>query len=229
MLKYKRWMSVLGVLAMALVLIIPSVTYAASGPPTAGATSDGGRGFRGRGGGGSWGGGFTGEPVTAEQEAALSDFLLDEHHALATYQSVMAQFGEVEPFASIAQAEEMHIAALERVFSRYGLELPTVPSYDIPTFASQQEACEAAAQAEIDNAALYDSQTDLFTQQDILRVTSNLRNASLEHHLPAFQACADGETLPVGLGRGFGMMGGAGAQAPRGRRGNFGGVYAPTR
>ncbi len=223
MFKHKSWMNWIGVLVIALALVVPMATYAAGGPPTAVGSM---YGNGGRGSGGSWGGGFTGEPLTAEQEAALNDFLLDEHHALATYESVMAQFGEVEPFASIANAEEMHIAALERVFSRYGLELPPVPSYDVPTFDTVEDACSAAVQAEIDNAALYDSMTNLFTQQDILRVTGNLRNASLEHHLPAFQACADGETLPIGLGGGMGGM--RGPQASRGR-GNIGRPFSSTR
>lgn len=209
----KLWMGGL-LMAMVAALVVPTVALAAGGPPD------------GRGAGR---GGFmqqsafvvTGE-LDADEQAALTEFLIDEHHALATYEAVMAQFGEVQPFASIARAERQHIAALESVFTRYGVALPSIPSFDVPTFESAEDACAAAAQAEIDNAALYDRLMSTIDNPDVLRVAENLRNASLNHHLPAFEACAEGTYTP-GLqagprGRGgLGRMGGwSNSDAPRG-------------
>lgn len=200
----KKWSVLLVVLAV--VLVFPLVALAAGGPP------------EGRGSGSGSGQLVAGDDLTAEQEAALIEFWLDEHKALATYQAIMAQFGDVAPFVSIANAEQNHIAALEQVFARYDVAIPAVPTFDVPAFETLEDACAAAAQAEIDNAALYDEYLALFTQPDILRVANNLKSASLNNHLPAFEACANGEVEP-GLG---GMGNGTGAQRQGGMRGQGG-------
>jgi len=43
--------------------------------------------------------------------------------------------------------------------------------------------------AEIADAALYDEIMPSTTHADLLRVYANLKAASLNNHLPAFQAC----------------------------------------
>lgn len=203
----KKWMVLMVVLVSA--LVFPVVTMAAGGPPS------------GRGRGSGYGDPVITGDVTAEQEAALTAFWLDEYTALATYQAIMAQFGDVLPFAGIARAEQSHINALERVFARYDVETPAVPTVDVPVFETLEDACAAAAQAEIDNGALYDDFLALFTQADILRVAENLQSASLNNHLPAFEACTDGEYEPglVGSGVGNGAMGqvGMGGNGSRGQ------------
>lgn len=204
----KTW-SVL-VLVLVAVVIFPVVTLAAGGPPT------------GRGQGSGAGQSVVGDALSAEQESTLISWWMDEHNALATYQAIMAQFGNVAPFTSIANAEQSHIVALERVFTRYGVDVPAVPTVDAPTFETLEDACAAAAQAEIDNAALYDGFMAQFTQPDILRVANNLRSASLNNHLPAFEACADGEYVPgtTGTGTGVGARGqGQAAMSGSGFRG----------
>lgn len=115
---------------------------------------------------------------------------LDEQHAYAAYESIMTQFGEVAPFANIQQAEVQHAAAWEFLFERYGIPLPELPVFDIPMFASVQEACALGAEAEIANFALYDDMLTAFEPYpDIYQVALALRNASEFNHLPAFQAC----------------------------------------
>ena len=149
--------------------------------------------------------------LSEEEQEALVAFFLDEHKALATYASVMADFGAVQPFVSIARAEEQHIAALERVFGRYGVALPTVPAFDIEPFASPEEASAAGVDAEIANAALYDRLLSVIDHADVARVARNLQSASLNKHLPAFEACgeADGE---------YGAASGSVGNAAAGRR-----------
>ncbi len=192
-----KWMIALAgwVLALAVALTLPTMVAAAGGPPD----------NRGRG----WG---LRAPVAegeldAEEQAILVEFLIDEHKALATYEAVMAEFGEIAPFAQIARAEQQHIAALERVFARYDVTLPEIPDFDVPSFATPEAAAEAAAQAEIDNAALYDELLGEIDNADVVRVATNLRDASLNNHLPAFEAFAEG-TYEVGEAR-QAMRGGA--------------------
>ncbi len=93
--------------------------------------------------------------------------------------------------ASIQQAEEKHIAALVTLYDRYGLAVPENEwPGAVPTFDSLTEACAAAAQAEIDNAALYDQLLSLVDNPDIIRAFTALQQASQTKHLPAFEACA---------------------------------------
>jgi len=153
-----------------------------------------------------------GYELDTEEQSILTEFLIDEHKALATYESIMNDFGAIQPFASIARAEEQHIAALERVFSRYDVELPQMPTFDIPSFGSPEEAAAAAVQAEIDNAALYDRLLSGIDNPDVVQVAGNLRDASLYNHLPAFEAAAGGSYV---AGEGEATM------ARRGRSGNF--------
>jgi len=116
---------------------------------------------------------------------------LDEQHAYAAYESIMVQFGQTRPFTSVQQAEVQHAAAWEFLFDRYGIAVPDVPAFDIPAFASVQEACALGAEAEIANFALYDEMLEAFKDYpDVYQVALALRNASEFNHLPAFQSCA---------------------------------------
>jgi len=202
----KRWTGLVG-LALALTVAVSATTMvaAAGGPPQ----------DRGMALGQNLA--VTGE-LDAEEQAILAEFLIDEHKALATYEAIMADFGEVAPFSTIARAEQQHIAALERIYTRYGIDLPAIPTFDIPSFTSLEDAAAAAAQAEVDNAALYDRLLAGIDNADVVRVATNLRNGSLDNHLPAFQAVVDGtyvegECTPQQLqngGTNAGTMGGRG-------------------
>lgn len=130
--------------------------------------------------------------LTTEAKAALIRGILDEYHAYAVYQAVIDQFGPVAPFIRIQASEAQHIAALEMLFERYDLTVPTPnPLEDLPEFASLAEACELAAEAEIANFDLYDAWLDQVSDYpDLVQVFTALRNASEFKHLPAFEMCA---------------------------------------
>jgi hypothetical protein len=114
----------------------------------------------------------------------------DEYHALATYQSVLASFGAVQPFDDIAQAEQKHIDALVNQFNKYAIPVPDNPWIgNVPFFESVSQACQAGVEAEIANAALYDQLFQMTENQTLTRVFTNLRRASFENHLPQFEAC----------------------------------------
>jgi len=152
----------------------------------------------------------TAATTTSTQTAApeVEDVLLEaltgpegEYAAYAMYTAVIDTYGDVEPYVTIREAEARHVAALERQLDKYGIEYPSENPYleTVEAPASLQEAAIAWAEGEVANVELYDrliATIPASSYPDIVRVLNNLRSASLEAHLPAFQAAADnGGTL----------------------------------
>ena len=216
----KKWKVVLGVVgALALVgFILPQAALAYGGPGGSKGRGNMTSSEMGRVGAQAYGSGgyyYTADStLSTEEEDALLMALDDEYKALATYLGVMDQFGEVYPFVSIAQSEESHIAALVRLFDKYGIDVPENEWIgNTPEFDSVEQACAAGVVAETENAALYDELFSMVDNPDIVQVFTRLSTASETRHLPAFAACAegDGTYVPVGTG-------------PSGEVGGFGGV-----
>ncbi len=115
-----------------------------------------------------------------------------EYAAAASYAAVIDAFGEVQPYARIEAAEQRHIAALTRQLQRFGVTVPENPYLGrIPAPADLQTAATAWADGEVANVALYDRLLDQARDDGALtRVFTNLRRASAEQHLPAFEAAA---------------------------------------
>jgi len=145
-------------------------------------------------------------------QQALLDALNDEYKALATYQKVIEQFGEVRPFTNIKKAEQTHVNELLPLFEKYGLEVPENEWIGkIPDFASIEDALKAGVEAEIENAKMYDEFFTFVQEQDILDVFKQLRDASQEKHLPAFQRALErGSGQGSGRGQGQGQRQGSG-------------------
>ena len=61
------------------------------------------------------------EQLSETEIGALAEALDDEYQAFATYGQVIDDFGPVRPFVNIREAEGRHIAALQRLFERYGV------------------------------------------------------------------------------------------------------------
>jgi hypothetical protein len=123
----------------------------------------------------------------------LTAALQEEHKAESLYRSVLATFGpETLPFTFIAGSEARHVEALTALFTRRALVPPASawsPASFAP-FASVALACQAGVAAEREDADFYVpylERTDL--PQDVRNVFTNLQRASLENHLPAFEAC----------------------------------------
>ncbi len=132
-------------------------------------------------------------PLTETEIAALNEALDDEYKALATYEQVMVDFGEVQPFSNIREAESRHIEALCSLFSRYGLTIPDNPWLGkVERYTSLKAACEAGVAAEIANAGIYGRLLQATERADILMVFRNLHDASQQRHLPAFRRCVEG-------------------------------------
>lgn len=123
---------------------------------------------------------------------ALNEALDDEYRAWATYDQVIADFGDVRPFTNIRAAEARHIEALCALFGHYRLPVPGNP-WNLETvtrYASLQEACEAGVVAEIANGEMYDRLLKVIQHQNIVAVLRNLQEASQQRHLAAFRRCA---------------------------------------
>ncbi|OGB00785.1 MAG: DUF2202 domain-containing protein [Burkholderiales bacterium RIFCSPHIGHO2_12_FULL_69_20] len=145
--------------------------------------------------------------VLGESEVrALLEALDDEYRAWATYDQVLADFGEVRPFSNIREAEARHIQALLVLFERYGLAVPANPwPGKVERYATLQAACEAGVAAEVANGDMYTRLLGQTQRGDILGVLQNLQLASQQRHLPAFQRCAHrgtGGGAGGGIGRG---------------------------
>ncbi len=130
-------------------------------------------------------------PLSAAEIAALEQAIDEEYLALNTYQAVLAQLGNIQPFTRITPAEQQHVNALSVLFSKYDLTTPGNPGLDpTPVFNNRQAACQAGVEIETADAALYDVLLPIVTAHaDLVQVFTNLQAASLDDHLPAFEAC----------------------------------------
>ncbi len=134
-------------------------------------------------------------PVTelpAKVQDSLHQALMDEYKAYATYKTVLDTYGNVRPFIMIARAEQKHIAALQGLYEKYGIEIPENNLLEtIPAPRSIHEACSVGVQSEINNVKLYKESLlpNVTDYEDITIVFTNLMNASEQKHLPAFQQC----------------------------------------
>lgn len=191
---HKRTLSIALAAAFVLLLAVGAVASAQGGP----GGSSGNRN----------GAGLPTTPLTATEIEALNRVLQDEYHAGAVYDQVIADLDETAPFVQIREAEARHADAVERLFSRYNLQLPENQwaETDFPTFESLQAACAIGAEAERANADLYDWALANTAKRDLTNVFTNLKTASLESHLPAFETC-DPTAAPLGSGP-YGGQGG---------------------
>jgi hypothetical protein len=157
-----------------------------------------------------------------ELRQVLDAAIDDEFKARATYRRILEHYGPVRPFVNIVESEQRHIAALETLYSRYGLPVPEDPwpgRVELP--ASLGDACCAAVLGERENAALYDrliGAVDAYP--DVQRTLRNLRAASQDNHLPAFERCVERESQGGSGRRGEERgCGGGGGRGHRRRRG----------
>jgi hypothetical protein len=129
--------------------------------------------------------------ATPTLESVLFADIQDEWRAEAIYARVLADFGDLRPFANIIWAERRHAEAVAGLLIARGIPFPdratTVDS--APRFATFREACAAAYQAEVENVALYDSQMKLDLPADVRAVLQANRDASFYNHMPAFSRC----------------------------------------
>jgi hypothetical protein len=122
-----------------------------------------------------------------------------EYAAAASYLAVLDKYGSVEPYQTIYQAELRHIDALIRQLERLGEDVPGNPYLGQITAPDDLvSAAKAWALGEVLNVELYDQLISKTDNSNLLKVLGNLRSASLDSHLPAFELAAQGDgTLTV--------------------------------
>lgn len=130
--------------------------------------------------------------LSPEIQKALNATIEDEYKAQITYRRILNDFGsQTKPFSNILNAEIKHADAIANLLNNYNLTVPTntFSVVDMPAFSTVRDACAAGANAEIENIELYDTFLKLDLPSDVRNVFENNRRASLENHLPAFNAC----------------------------------------
>lgn len=135
---------------------------------------------------------FAATPTDAQLKSMLDQAILDEYNARAEYQALIEEFGSVNPFVNLIQAESSHIQALSRLYTTYGFTIPSdngALNASVPS--SLFEAFQIGFDAETDNIAIYAQDLKLDLPADVERVFTRLMNAS-ESHLAAFDQALDG-------------------------------------
>lgn len=135
--------------------------------------------------------GSTTTPTSATVSAsALTAAYRAETRALATYRNVLATLGAVRPFANIAKSERQHETTIVKLAAAHAVTLPK-PATGETSPATLRLACALGVRTEQRVVALYDSYIPkLAGYPDLQRAFENIRTASAEDHLPAFQRCA---------------------------------------
>jgi len=147
----------------------------------------------------------------------LNEALMDEYKARDTYGKIIDTFGPIRPFINIVKAEQRHIEMLLPLYEKYAISLPVEPDPEQVTVAdSLQNACQMGVEAELTNMAMYDRLIAAADQPDVIDILQRLQAASRDHHLPAFQRCADRGGTP-GSGQGFGRGSGQSSGRAQGR------------
>ncbi len=123
-----------------------------------------------------------------------------EYAAHAEYTAILAKFGTtVQPYANILKSEKQHIAALQQQCVKYAVAVPADTYLGTVTApATLLEAAQVGVFAENLNVAMYGTLlTQVAKYPSLVQVFTNLRAASLNKHLPAFEAAvANGGTTP---------------------------------
>ena len=156
-------------------------------------------------------------PLDQTQQASVVEALQDEWQGEAIYARVLEDHGEIRPFSRVVHAEQRHADFLEELSTDRGLAVPENRwvEAEVPSYASVKEACAAAVEFEVRNAALYDRVlAGGSLPDDVRRAFEHNRDASLHHHKPAFERCS-GQSGQPGRGSAVSGHGGRG----RGRHG----------
>ncbi len=140
-------------------------------------------------------------PQIDPTQKAILAALDDERKAKGFYSAVLAKYGQVMPFTRIVQAEGRHESALLSLSEKYNIKTPADEwaSKKIEVPQTLAAAYQEAIKIEKENVAMYDGFLKTIQQEDVRSVMSQLRWASKERHLPAFERHASG-----GQGRGPG-------------------------
>ena len=131
-------------------------------------------------------------PINQAVKDTLSKTLDNEYKLQAYYQAVINKFGDQRPFSMIIGAETQHIAVITSLDEKYGLT-PVTNQWAGHTFSlvSLQAACKTSASYEQSTVGLLSTLLpQVSNYPDITQVLINIKDASQNNHLPAFEKCS---------------------------------------
>lgn len=134
-------------------------------------------------------------PLSEEAILALDQALAGptgEYALRARYAAVLEKFQGVEdvrPFDRIIDAEQRHVDALVKQYTKYGLQPPEDTWLgNVTAPETMLEAAEDAVEFEIANGDMYETLlTSVVGYSSLLNTFDTLMNASLDNHTPAFE------------------------------------------
>ncbi|MCX6083483.1 MAG: DUF2202 domain-containing protein [Caldiserica bacterium] len=158
------------------------------------------------------------EALSQAEKDALVTTLQEEYLARDMYQAIIAKLGSTRPFTNILKSGEQHVAALTALFTKYQLTVPADTqaartSTLMAGITTVEDALKLGVTVEKEDIALYEELAKVVDNQDILQVFGNLKAASIDRHLPAFENALAGGT---GIGQGAGRGGRGVGQGSRG-------------
>ncbi|MBZ0214007.1 MAG: DUF2202 domain-containing protein [Nitrospirae bacterium] len=134
-----------------------------------------------------------------DAKSALTESLMDEYRAHATYTAVIGKFGAFRPFSNIVRAEEMHISLVQAEMRVHGLAVPPNPfarkedesseehAKRLGVPATRLDAAKDALKLERDQGPLYDKLTTPDLPESVRSLFARLKRDSIERHLVAFE------------------------------------------
>lgn len=137
--------------------------------------------------------------LTSQAKIALDESLQDAYRTYYTYAVVTDDYGTVAPFTSIVATELAYIDTLRNLYQSRGLTPPASIWSDsnVPRFASLQQACMAAEDAEVATQLMFERHLQLMLPNDVTQAFQNQRTTARDHHRLAFRNCAGGMIGPV--------------------------------
>jgi hypothetical protein len=128
--------------------------------------------------------------TTSALTVALTGAYTAETRTLATYKNVIAALGSIGPFPKVITAEEQHVSAVTTLLDHYAIAVPA-PAAGQASPDTLSAACNLGVTLEQQVISLYNDQLPkVSAYRDVTTAFANLRAASRDNHLPAFQRCA---------------------------------------
>lgn len=142
--------------------------------------------------------GSSAEAADPTLNAILRRAMEQERYSESTYRNILSKVGSVNPFANIVDSEVQHGETLNQLATKYGQDLGSTFVPGEPSPDTLELACQLAATIEAETVSLYDGLLlRVTTYPEISLAFQNLRSASADEHLPAFQKCSAGDGLPA--------------------------------
>ncbi len=130
--------------------------------------------------------------ISQNVKDALSKALDNEYKLQSYYQAVINKFGDKRPFSMIIGAEDQHVAVITSLDEKYGVSpIANQWSGNLPSISTFQNACQTSASYEQSTISLLNGLLpQVSSYPDITQVFTNIKEASQNSHLPAFEKCS---------------------------------------